>query len=265
MHEVLIEMLANKQSKFEETVAKQKTSLRNKFKNKLWLGDTNCQVAYKAINLVNTQWLMLLASKQDRRKQLKPCTGAFRKQLGLPCVHELEQMLEGDGNAKLVRSQFNKFWWLDQSLNEEEPLLRIQDPDVVQNTRGRPRGTGPFAESAPPPSTAPAALGTATALAPRGHGSRGRTGRSSHGYGNNTKLSERDPQLTKLSVRRTRSQWELEDVSELERPPPKRQRQFTSISKPKPNTKPGTKLKRGILLEEEDEEEIGDTIHVGWP
>lgn len=263
MHEVLVELLRNKQSRFEETVAKQKSYLRNDFKgpSKAWLGDTNRCVSYRAINLVNSQWLMVMASKRDMHRQLKPCTGAFRKQLGLPCAHEIDEFLEH--NDTLTRDHFDRFWWLDRPLDEEEPLFRIQDPLVVQNTRGRPQGVGPFGEA--PPSTAPAALGAAPPVNRGGRGSRsggrgsrgGRRGgtnasaggdgpndssnnnsasnsargrgpgrprgsRSSRGRGDSG--SGRDPQPTQESVRRTPSQWEQEDVGEIEGPPAKRLR-----------------------------------------
>jgi hypothetical protein len=141
-------------------------------------------------------------------KPLPPCTGRFRQQWGLPCAHELRDIIkrraDGDKTAKLTKSDFDKYWWLERRLDEEYPHLRLQDPDLVKG-KGRPRGSGPFATSTPsatspdlpPPSTAPAALQSTTA----GRGGRGR-GQTRGG--------------AKASTRREPSSWEREDLTEAE-------------------------------------------------
>jgi hypothetical protein len=61
----------------------------------------------------------------------------------MPCAHQLLPRLVA--NEILTKEDFHPFWWLDRSLQDEFPILRIQDPDIVKVLKGRPKDDGPFA------------------------------------------------------------------------------------------------------------------------
>ncbi|KAK0721225.1 hypothetical protein B0T21DRAFT_294577 [Apiosordaria backusii] len=106
----------------------------------------------------------------------------------MPCAHQLLPRLVA--NEVLTKEDFHPFWWLNRSLQDEFPILRIQDPDIVKVLKGRPKDDGPFAGPVTklevPSSTTPTVLQLdATPPVP---------------------ASRANPRPTKSSIRRTRSQ-----------------------------------------------------------
>ncbi|KAI1473395.1 hypothetical protein K445DRAFT_19161 [Daldinia sp. EC12] len=78
---------------------------------------------------------------------LGPCKDRIKKQYSIPCTHDIIPKLKADETIK--KEEIDRCWWLDRDMAEEYPHLRIQDPKVVENTRGRPRNSGSFGEIPP--------------------------------------------------------------------------------------------------------------------
>jgi hypothetical protein len=195
--EVVMEMLDLKKAAFDQKVADQKLRLRQQYLGPgfAWLGNTNREVARKAIDKLNVQRRLAVSSQPNRLlpagRILQPCTSTFSRQWGIPCAHQLLPKLAR--NEVIVKEDFHRFWWLERSLDNELSILQIKEPEVVKVLKGRPRGTGPFAApttkpasrpAGPPPSTAPAVLQTETPPVP---------------------ASRDKSRPTKPSIRRTRS------------------------------------------------------------
>ncbi|RYP48552.1 hypothetical protein DL768_005591 [Monosporascus sp. mg162] len=66
----------------------------------------------------------------------------------MPCSHDLFRILSEGGTVK--KADWHRFWWLDRSLDDEDPFLDIEEPLEVTGSRGRPRGSGPFVEQRRP-------------------------------------------------------------------------------------------------------------------
>lgn len=140
--EVIETMLMNAQTAFEKEVDRQETRLRAVYLGQTWLGHTNREISYRGIDLLAKQKHLIMRYLSSRTVVLSPCTGRFRQQYGMPCSHDLFRIL--DTNKAVKKSDFHRFWWLDRSLDEEDPFLRIEEPLEVTSSRGRPRGGGPF-------------------------------------------------------------------------------------------------------------------------
>lgn len=88
LHEVILEMLANKETAYKERIATQKRRLRTEFLGQgfAWLGSTNREVSYRAIDKVNQQKKLAIASRPGGGtrypggRPLRPCTGRFTNQ-----------------------------------------------------------------------------------------------------------------------------------------------------------------------------------------
>ncbi|KAM3549338.1 hypothetical protein MY1884_008783 [Beauveria asiatica] len=94
--------------------------------NRKWLGELPICISRKALEHIVRQYNRAAASiqhPQDPQRRLPPA--------GSNCYYSYRFRLPKD----LIHTR----WWLRQPLDVEEPLRRIQDPDVVQNLRGRPR------------------------------------------------------------------------------------------------------------------------------
>ncbi|PKK41298.1 hypothetical protein CI102_14147, partial [Trichoderma harzianum] len=95
-----------------------------------WLGNIPMTVSYVAVDLLAQQHRLAVAAMPSSRglmpEPLKPYTGSFIQQYALPCSHTIFKKLE-DSEALSKENDIN------------EPLLRIRDPDIIQNLRGRPR------------------------------------------------------------------------------------------------------------------------------
>ena len=77
----------------EEGKRAEKNRLRTEYIGVKWLGKTPCVITLRAIKMVTTQYrLMLGAVKTNSNTDplpLKPCTGRFTVQFGIPCSHWL--------------------------------------------------------------------------------------------------------------------------------------------------------------------------------
>ena len=180
--EVIELMLRNKQAAFEETIATQKVQMRQAVFQQQWLGTTPREVSYKAIDFMIKQKRIALgalsSTQQPNPPALQACTGRFTSQLGLPCSHIIFQRLRD--KEFITKQDIHRFWYLERSLEVEYPLLQIIEPKVVTVLKGRPRNSGPFASNG----LVPKSVNSCRPNAP--------------------------------SIRRDRSNWETENLEEVE-------------------------------------------------
>jgi len=90
------------------------------------MGTTRREISYKALNKLGDQMHKVLVAKTSRLGRLEPYTGLFRSQFGLPCAHELEDLVEA--NEVLTKDYVHCFWHLERNLEEERPILTVKDP-----------------------------------------------------------------------------------------------------------------------------------------
>ena len=132
IHSVILVMLDSKADNFKKKVETQKVQLQNDFRGTSfsWLGDTNHQVSWKVVDKINQQLLLVKASKMPGSLPLGVCTDRFMRQWGIPCSHSLSRWVKITGTKiqileALEKTDFNQFWWLDSSLDEDLPILRL--------------------------------------------------------------------------------------------------------------------------------------------
>jgi hypothetical protein len=116
LHQALVTMIDNKSRSYHQEAARQIQRQRDKYLKQAWLGKLNLQITYQAIDLIAKQYRFALAALPDQRepKPLRPCTGNFEHQYGLPCSHRiLDCLMNG---TPLRRSQIAMRWWLDKPL-----------------------------------------------------------------------------------------------------------------------------------------------------
>ena len=115
--------------------------LHERQKGGFWSGKYNIPIfRYLRHDIGSTALGHVLKQWNERTKEptcLMPCTLKFRITLGLPCKHELENLLFS--KEPLRRHHFHPHWWLDphQEPSNPAPEARIQDPVLVRR-RGRP-------------------------------------------------------------------------------------------------------------------------------
>jgi MULE transposase domain len=146
--EVIQTMLMNAQTAFEKEVDRQETHLRRIYMGQTWLGHSNRDISYRGVNILAKQKYLTMRYLSSRSVVLSPCTGRFRRQYSMPCSHDLFRILSEGGTVK--KADWHRFWWLDRSLDDEDPFLDIEEPLEVTGSRGRPRGSGPFVEQRRP-------------------------------------------------------------------------------------------------------------------
>lgn len=162
LDEVIETMLGNKQQWLEQEEDRQAHRNRHEFGGQQWLGKIPTQVSYKAVDLMAKQKRIAMGvlagetAPGPQRHPPQPCTGRFRSQYGLPCSHEIMGKLTE--NEAIQKADCHAFYWLACSIDPDEAFRRFQDPEKITNTKGRPRGTDPFASTAAstPVPTAPA-------------------------------------------------------------------------------------------------------------
>ncbi|KAI1370045.1 hypothetical protein F4677DRAFT_439492 [Hypoxylon crocopeplum] len=124
-------MIDKQQRKISTAESIQVERLRREYIGTDWLGELPRQVSYYCVDLL---------AKQHRKALIK-------EQYGIPCAHDMLPKLEA--REVIEKAEIDPYWWLDRDLADEYPHLRIQNPDVVINTRGRPRNHGAFGEETP--------------------------------------------------------------------------------------------------------------------
>lgn len=110
LHQALVTMIDNKSRSYRQEAARQIQRQRNQYLKQEWLGKLNLQITYPAIDLIAKQHRFALAALPDQRepKPLRPCTGNFDHQYGLPCSHRIFDCLMN--GTPLRRSHIAMRW-----------------------------------------------------------------------------------------------------------------------------------------------------------
>ena len=136
--------------------AKQRTP--HNFRKSLYR-DLTAFVTPFALREIDDHYKRLLDA-QDKNTTLPPCTGVFKRTMGLPCAHVIEERLADATNGGVLKlTDVHPHWrfkkparhyqepdeYVNVDENEEDetptqdPLLLIQNPRVAKS-KGRPRG-----------------------------------------------------------------------------------------------------------------------------
>ncbi|KAJ3454821.1 hypothetical protein MRS44_013421 [Fusarium solani] len=139
LHNALLAMLSKKEREYDEKASIEMMRQRREYMNRNWLGDLPLRLSYVAIDLIAKQYRFAAAAilANEKNPTLRPCEHTFSQQYGLPCSHQILPFLRVE--VPLPKGLCHPRWWLQKPLDLEEPLLRIRDPDIVTNLRGRPR------------------------------------------------------------------------------------------------------------------------------
>ncbi|RKK67063.1 hypothetical protein BFJ63_vAg15835 [Fusarium oxysporum f. sp. narcissi] len=156
LHNALLAMLSKKEREYDEKASIEMMRQRREYMNRNWLGDLPLRLSYVAIDLIAKQYRFAAAAilANEKNPTLRPCEHTFSQQYGLPCSHQILPFLRAE--VPLPKGLCHPRWWLQKPLvrfmhstegnltnlylqDVEEPLLRIRDPDIVTNLRGRPR------------------------------------------------------------------------------------------------------------------------------
>ncbi|KAL0582066.1 hypothetical protein ABG067_008320 [Albugo candida] len=81
------------------------------------------KVVYKEFSKVKVSLL-----STEKEHQLGKCTGVFKKTMGLPCCHVIQQTMSKKGS--LSKEQFHRQWWLNAPALHEMVLLPLPDPPL---------------------------------------------------------------------------------------------------------------------------------------
>jgi hypothetical protein len=146
-------------------------------------------------------------------------------QYRLPCRHNIAGRLRA--KEKLTLQDLDPRWLLDAAVDRAERYLRIRDPNPAESRRGRPRNEEvPVEHKFNPqnndqdvcPATSPAAPATPAARGGRGGRAAGRGGRGGRGRGRTLGPPSGTVASGWLSqsIRRRRSQFEMEPSPEVE-------------------------------------------------
>ena len=116
LHQALTTMISNKARSYSQEAARQLQRQRGQYLKQAWLGNLTVQITYQAIDLIAKQHRFALAALSDQGdpKPLRPCTGTFERQYGLPCSHAILDCLQN--GVTLKRSQIASRWWLERPL-----------------------------------------------------------------------------------------------------------------------------------------------------
>lgn len=140
LHEAIVQMLRRKERDYNQKAAEMMMRQRRQYMQQEWLGMLPIQITYRAVDLLAKQHRFAVAAMPSPTREvvpLRPCQKRFSQQYGLPCSHDILRRLQV--SQPLEKEVIHPRWWLEKPLDLMEPLLRIRDPNVVENLRGRPR------------------------------------------------------------------------------------------------------------------------------
>lgn len=232
----LIEMCENQARNYKQKVAAQQITVKMDYLHQAWLGDLPKAVSHLALDKITQEKRYAQKQLDDlaarRTDELPLCEEncTIWLQFHLPCQHTIAQRLRD--NEPLNLQDLDPRWLLDARIDQAERYLRIRDPPPAESRRGRPRNeevpivredvpVSPAASPAVPPAAPPAVPPSPAAPPARGgarvRGRQARGGRASHGGRGRGQGRTPGPARGHVaagrlsdSIRRTRSQWELE-------------------------------------------------------
>lgn len=120
-----------------------------------WLRNVIAYVTPFALRKILHHWEHIVKQQEDNEISSKPCTKTFTTTMGLPCGHDVIELLKSDPPGAIKVEDIHPHWRYDKppvtaagmevEVNDAEddvnPLLRVLDPPVVR-TKGRPTGSG---------------------------------------------------------------------------------------------------------------------------
>ncbi|KAG6019067.1 hypothetical protein E4U40_007465 [Claviceps sp. LM458 group G5] len=137
LHDALVAMIAKKERDYKQEAARQEAKQRREYIGQLWLGQLTTTITYKAIDLLAKQHRIAMAALPSSNREvvpLEPCSHRFTQVYGLPCSHVIFQRLAAEEPLRV--DDVHPRWLLRKPLHVDEPLLLINDPDIVQTNRG---------------------------------------------------------------------------------------------------------------------------------
>ena len=118
-----------------------------------WLRDVLPHVTPYALRKIFHHWKDIIKQQEDEGIQ-KSCTKTFTTIMGLPCGHDVIELLKSDPPGVIKLDDIHPHWRYQKpqvtaegleevvgALEDVDPLLRVRDPAVVR-TKGRPTGSG---------------------------------------------------------------------------------------------------------------------------
>lgn len=116
---------------FEERISKEGRRIRDEFRHIL-LSDVTELVSWKALSLVHEQYCKAKGSKlRPNDYPIGTCSGAFHRQLGLPCRHTIFEdylRIEGVGNDReVITLRPLEITWFDNQWVIRTDLVGILD------------------------------------------------------------------------------------------------------------------------------------------
>ena len=151
----LLHLAKNIRSALEDTArairleeGDQITSQLVKYNGQDWLGELPARISRAALDhLARSRSIAQRIISGDVSRGActdVDCDCPTFTQYGLICPSRLAYRLEA--GSPLDEFDVHPFWWLNRDLIDENPLLALQSPDKVTNTRGRPTNAGTFSQ-----------------------------------------------------------------------------------------------------------------------
>ena len=213
--QAVVAMLEDNKVAFKQAQGEQKIKVQGRYLGKRWLGECPLKITWLALEILTNNHTRMLASFPRANLEvfpLRPEHSTSRLQFGLPSALELrERYVEArlsQDRVLVAPEDCHRRWWLESSLDKDDPILRFQDPYVVENPRGRPVGTGPFSQSSTPHGPVTTELAQRQAAPPASLSASAPPPGPWHG-------GHRAP-----SLRRNPSQWELPERLHVGTAPP---------------------------------------------
>lgn len=138
-------MMMRRKERYESQLAKEKMTRLPVYTRIMVLSPLCLKISFKALELLYQQYQTAneFFTRKRPRNEMRRCTHTFRRQMGLPCSHDVLERLES--GETFTMGDINPHW----HLKSPTPNLRnrLQEPDPLPvPTRGRPRN-GPIFSS----------------------------------------------------------------------------------------------------------------------
>ncbi len=158
LHEAIQRLMQAKKQAFDHETDGNRIRIPVRFNGKAWLTGGDClgRLSYKALTLLEKQYRKALPHIPTPSQPVKPellprCTKQWSTQFGLPCAHQIIQLL-APPLEPLTKDLCHRFWWLARDLTVENHYFLIKDPKKVTALKGRPLNQGgPFTSTGEAP------------------------------------------------------------------------------------------------------------------
>lgn len=109
------QMLDNQERNYRARIADNEVKQRYLINREEWLSELPTQISFRAINLLIKQHKLVQAHEAEKR-ELRPCTGSFTEQFGLPYAHYILEKKTAPKPAPLEKHEIDRRWWLQKPL-----------------------------------------------------------------------------------------------------------------------------------------------------